>query len=237
MSMIRLFSVALLVVTLASAVRADDKVITSEKAQAHQCVCRACYVNFTKEFGVPLEFLGSLGHSIHDARLAPDPAGLAICSRSLAVAEQVSGKKASVTSDEVMSDAIRLAKLRGVSTELEAVKLMVSDDAVKKELTEAIEDAKVREEEAKQDAEAIAKGEQTKQLFGRLTVYNQCGECVRVYAGGRYLGVVHEGQAACFHVHNHDYHTELEAYCVEEGHLVSADCSEGHRHSYTWYIR
>jgi hypothetical protein len=212
----------------------DKFTINSKVADAKECVCRACNINFYKEFGVPLEYLGSIGQDIHDARLKPDPVSLALCARSLQVAEEVSGKKASVTSDEVMKDAIHLGKLRGVSSELSALVAIASDAATKKELAKEAEAAKVREEEAKQD---LADGVQTKELIGTLVVCNHSSECVRIYVSGHYAGVVHEGQCRHFHVHDHNYHTELTAYCVEGGELVSTSCAEGHNHHFTWVIR
>lgn len=199
---------------------------------AKKCACVGCNVSFGKELGVPLEYLSGLGHRIHTARLVPDPVELAMASQSLAIAEKVAGKKATLTSENVLKEALALGKVRGISAELAALSAIVSDEATKTELGKAFAAAKAREDEA---AAALKTGEQTRELIGNLTVANHSGECLKIYVSGRYRGTVHSGETIRIHVHDHNEHTELQAIC-EDGELVSEECVEGHQHSYFWHI-
>src|SRR5689334_6602017 len=65
----------------------------------------AATVDFRKALGVPFEGLTTIGARIEQARTASDPVCLAVLATELGVAEKVSGKKASLTSDEVMKEA------------------------------------------------------------------------------------------------------------------------------------
>lgn len=191
----------------------------------------ACRVNFTKELGVPLDYLSSIGHRIAEARSSADPVELALCSQALAVAEGVSGKKASVTADQVKTEALNIAKLRGISTELSALALIVGDAKADLEKQAAL--AKKREAEAKA---ALESKEDTKALIGTLVVSNHSDECLRIFVSGRFCGEVHAGQAAQFHVHDHNNPTTLEAYCEEDGELVGSKYVFGHQHYFNWCI-
>ncbi len=215
--------------------KAADKEIHSNYGKERQKTCgAACTVNFAKEIGVPLDYLSSIGHRISQARKGPDPVELALCSQALAVAEKVSGKQASITAEKVLAEAVDLAKLRGFSHELSAVALLVDNAEVKSDLSKQLTLAKKREEEGRAAAQT---GESAKQLFGRLTVINQSDECLNIYVSGVYAGEVHAGQSAAFHVHDHNNPTRLEAYCEEDGDLVSSKFVFGHQHHAHWHIR
>src|SRR5262249_12442816 len=81
----------------------------------------AASVDFRKELNLPYPSLGTLGSRIDSARKAPDPVSLAHSANELAVAEKVSGKKASLTSNQVLKEAQELAKLRRQEAELKAL--------------------------------------------------------------------------------------------------------------------
>lgn len=198
------------------------------------CSCRACTINFSKELGVPLEYLSGLGHRIHQARRAPDPVELALAAQSLAVAEKVAGKKASLSADDVLAEAVTLGKQRGVSVELTALASIVQDAKVQQELAKELASAKTREQEEKS---AVQSGERTKGLDGDLYVINHSHECIRIFVNGFYQGTIHEGQTSRVHVHDHyNHHTELTAICEGDGQIVSKACVEGHQHRYVWHI-
>jgi hypothetical protein len=193
----------------------------------------ACCIKFGKELGVSLDYLDSIGHRISTARKGPDPVDLALCSQALEVAETVSGKKAPITAAQIRTEAIDLAKQRGYSQELTALALIVPEASVKKELQTQATIAEKREKDAQA---ALNTGETPKQLFGTLTVANHSGECLRIYVSGRPKGEVHAGQTASFHVHDHNQHTVLQAFCEDEGELVSNTVVCGHQHDYYWHI-
>lgn len=187
----------------------------------------ACTVNFRTELKVPLAYLSTIGSEIHAARETPDPVALAICARSLKVAEAVSGKQASVTSDAVMSEALALAKIRREPAELEAVAMLVEDPAQKSELDKLAKTVK---------RDTPEPGEVSKAIFGDLIVDNHTDHCLRIYVDGRYRGEVHAGQHAHLHVHTHSWVNRLEAYCEDDGDLVSQGTVSGHQHNVSWDI-
>lgn len=241
--MLRVYSCLLLVCGMATFGLAQDakkagdqkeiKLESTISKDGKPCACQASTMNFCKELGVPLEYLNGLGNRIHQARRAPDPVELALSAQSLAVAEKVAGKKAPLTSDDVLKEALMLGKQRGISAELAALKTIVTDEKIQQELSKELASAKTREEEEKS---AVKSGERTRALFGDLIVINHSGECLRIFVSGRYRGTVHEGQTGYIHVHDHNYHTELTAICEEGGEVVSTACSEGHQHRYVWHI-
>lgn len=209
-----------------------DKEVHCTYAKEKQKTCGvACSVNFARELGLSLDYLGSIGHRIAQARKASDPVELALCSQALSVAEKVSGKQAAVTANQVQQEALEIARLRGNSQELSAVALIVSSAAA--DLDKQIALAKKREAEAKASIDAK---EDQKELVGRLIVANHSDECLRIYVSGNYVGEVHAGQAKQFHVHDHNNPTTLEAYCEEDGEQVSSKHVFGHRHFYNWCI-
>src|SRR5262245_55850865 len=95
----------------------DKQVVTSKPTKR----VRASSINFRKAYGLPLASLGTLGARIDAARRAPDPVALAHAAGELKVAEKVSGKKASLTSNALLAEAAELAKLRKEVAELRSV--------------------------------------------------------------------------------------------------------------------
>ena len=208
-----------------------DKVVHSKIADAKSTCGSACQVNFAKELGVSLDYLGTIGHRISVARKAADPVDLALLAQSLSVAEQVSGKKASITAEQIRKEALELAKLRGYSAELAAIALVIPE--AKADLEKLTVIAKKREAEGKKQTES---DEVQKALLGTLTVINHSGECLRIFVSGRYVGTAHEGTTSYFRVHDHNEPSHLDAYCEEDGDLVSEQNVFGHVHNFTWHI-
>lgn len=238
--MYRKLFTALVVAGLGGVVVAQDPAKKDEKweskvsADAKQTGCsRACYVNFSKELGVPFEYLNNIGPRIANARRAADPVDLALAAQSLAIAEKVSGKKAGVTSDEVFKEAAELAKARRISNELAAVALVVPDPAMRDDLTKAATLAKGLEA----DAAAKAKNASApREIHGNLRVINHTDHCLRIYVSGRFVGEVHKGQTGNFHVHDSNYETFVEARCEDDGALIKRAVARGHKHDVTWHI-
>jgi len=234
---ITMFGALAIVMGLSNFALAEDKTesadITStiSKDAVPSCI-GACHVNFKKELGSTLGYLDSIGFTIHEARKSPDPVQLALCSKGLSVAESVAGKKASVTSSQVMKEAIQLAKLRGYSEELAGVAALAEED----DQADLMELATVAKETEKAAKEATAKGESSKELIGTLRVINHSHECLKIYMDGHYLGTVHEGHTRSFHAHSHRHHNHFDAYCEEGGELVEHADYSGHAHHLNWHI-
>lgn len=203
-------------------------------ADAPKCCARARTVNFIKEFGVPLDYLGTIGVQIAEARKSADPVALAVAARGLEAAEAASGKKASVTSAEVMKEAVELAVMREIPAELKAIKALVSDDATRKTITQTLEVA----EKAQADAKAASRdGDRQRAIIGTLEVRNYSNECLRIFVDGREVGVVHTGETGRLGVHSHRHHNTIEAFCLEGGELLHRTCFAGHTHYLVWEIK
>lgn len=84
-------------------------------------VASAASVKFRKDLGLPLNSLNTLGHRIDAARRAGDPVTLAHAASELAVAEKVSGKTASLTSQQLIKESAELASVRRQEAELSSV--------------------------------------------------------------------------------------------------------------------
>lgn len=239
----RTFTFPMLVVGLAmlanTATAADDKAPTAKpgelltiRSKLEPCVM-ASTIDFRKATGLPFSSLLSLGSRIQQAKEAADPVCLANCARELAVAEQVSGKNAAITAKSILDEAVSLAEIRGDSTELKAVALLAGDAKIKGKLDSLATEAAEREANARK---AAKEGEASREIHGSLTVCNHTDECLNIYVGGRFVGEVHAGESASFHVHDHNHYTQLSAYCVEDGELVKSAYSHGHNHNVSWEI-
>ena len=190
----QLFSVALLLglfgaFALLSPAAAEDK--KPEKGKTIETKATksepATAINFNKVLGLDFESLATLGVRIEAARKAGDPVALASDAQYLAAAEAASGKKADLTSAELMKEAVTLAKARDHSSELKALAALTKGHPVSKELEALAEKAE------KSETDAIAKfksGEKSKGIWGRLTVRNFSSQRISVYVNGTYYGTV-----------------------------------------------
>ena len=157
----------------------------------------AAAVNFKKELGLPFDTLGTLGGRIDQARRKYDPVALAHTASELHVAEKVSGKKASVTSSQLIKESSELAKLRSQEAELRAV-LNVSDQVANDKdvilsLNKEIDPAKER---AKMDTEAVQKN------WSRPGSRQGDGEqlhdaILTIWVNGRYKTEISPADAVC----------------------------------------
>ena len=140
----------------------------------------AASVNFAKDLGVALAGLRTLGQRIDAARAEPDPVALALAARELDAAEQVGGKKASLTSADLVKEAVGLARDRNMPDELKAVAKLVPDG---KELEEQADKTSKELDRRKQ-------GEKPKAIVGTLTVHNHTRFYINVFVNGHNRGTV-----------------------------------------------
>lgn len=185
----------------------------------------ASSIDFAGALELPFNSLTTLGARIEQARRDADPVGLMNAARELAVAEQLSGKKASLSATELRKEAVELARLRGNSAELEAVSLMVHDEKTQKALKQAVQQAKKREAE---QAAALEAGERSRLLVGDLVVENHTHHWAIIYVDGHRAGRVAPHGHEHFHVHSHRDQTVLEAHVCGHGHA-----RHNHRHVHT----
>jgi hypothetical protein len=151
----------------------------------------ATTIDFGGDLGLSFPALTSLGARIEAARRGPDPVDLAAAGTELAAAEKVSGKKAGLTSDAVLKEAVELARARGSSKELMMVAELVKGDTGKDLQAEALKAA----EAEKTPQPEVGRGARY------LRVVNHSDEGVDIYVDGRFIGHVYEHRHETFPLH------------------------------------
>lgn len=192
----------------------------------------ALTLNFRKELGVALDYLTPLGRQISDARTSPDPVALAIAANNLAVAERIAGKRAGVTADAVLAEAIELAKLRLRAPELTAMALLVADPKLQAEFRE-LADAATQADQARRLE--LEEGIENKAIHGFVYVTNHTCESLTIYIDGAAVGCAPPHQRAAFSVCAPEHCNLLEAYCPA-GCLIRKRLIHGHRSHVRWHI-
>ncbi len=136
----------------------EDKQVVESKAEKHT---PATNTDFRKELNLPFPSLGTIGHRIETARRTHDPVSLGHAANELAVAEKVSGKKASVTSSALMKEAAQLASMRRQATELNATLQMANQIASEEGLIQNLKESiALAEKQTKQETESIRRNEE-----------------------------------------------------------------------------
>lgn len=194
-------------------------------------------VNFKKELGLPFDSLGTLGSRIDQARRKYDPVALAHTASELHVAEKVSGKKASVTSSQLIKESSQLAKLRSQEAELRAV-LNVSDQVANEQdvvlsLKKEIELAKER---AKLDTEAVQKNLEPTWQPRKVTINNYTTQYLTIYVNGRYKTEISPGMSAVCVIEHRWNPVTLTAHGNEDIDQWGPRFLYGRWQKYTWNI-
>src|SRR5262249_48606057 len=109
----------------------QDPQVVDSKAQKGK---PASAIDFRKELQLPYPTLGPLGARIDTARRQSDPIALGNAASELSLAEKVSGKQASLTSNALLRESIQLAKLRRENVELQAMLHLTNQIANEQEL-------------------------------------------------------------------------------------------------------
>lgn len=193
----------------------------------------AATIDFQKELGVALDSLTTLGARIEQTRRDGDPVCLALLATELGVAEQLSEKKAPLTSAELLKQAAHLAEVRGVATELKAVALITPDEEAQKKLKMLSDKSEERE---KQEVEAAKKGERPRGIWNELIVNNHSHQRVDVHYNGRHVGYVAPHGHRHFYIndHSHEHHFDLEAWGSQGGHWRRHQ--HGDYRNFTWTL-
>lgn len=212
----------------------EDKQIVSTRVMHRP---RAASISFGKALNLPFPSLATLGARIDAARRAPDPVALAHTARELTTAESVSGKKASLTSKELIREAAELAKLRRQVAELQAVQrvseqVLTEQDALatlKKEIAYS-------QELAKQDVRSVEQNEEPTWTPRTVLVNNYTTQYLTVYVNGNYKMMVSPGGARTCVIEHRWNPTVLTAYGNEDLDNWGPRYIWGRFNKYTWNI-
>lgn len=187
-----LVAAGLVVAAMMTLSRADDAKSErpAEEEVRLECKRQECQsanaINFAGEFNLPFPSLVGLGARIENARQTGDPVELASAAQYLATVEKVAEKRAALTSESLMEEAIELARLRRVAEGLKAVAILVGDDRS----AELQKLAELATREAEDTQAALEAGEDLRHLSGRLCVNNRSNQYVTILADGNPVGSV-----------------------------------------------
>jgi uncharacterized protein (TIGR03000 family) len=156
-------------------------------------------IKFRKQLGLPLATLNTLGSRIDAARRARDPVALGQAANELAVAEQASGKKASLTSTALARESAELAKLRRQEAELRATlalqqQITGTDDTITT-LKQILQEAKAQ---VQADSESIRMNQEPTFAPRTVIVNNYTTQYVDIWVNGFYKGQVQPGLTQAF---------------------------------------
>ncbi|HZY84049.1 MAG TPA: hypothetical protein VFE78_04420 [Gemmataceae bacterium] len=213
---------------------AQDKEVVDSKAVRRPS---AASVNFRKELNLPFATLGTLGPRVAAARRHPDPVALAHAAHELAVAEKVSGKKASLTSAALIKEAAQLAALRRQQSELEATLAISQEIAAQKENIELLNQSiALAKQQAKQATEAIGMNQEPTWAPRTVVVNNYTTQYLDVYVNGNLKGNVSPGQQQVWTIEHRWNPTVLTAYGNEDTQTWGPRYIWGRFKKYTWNI-
>ena len=197
----------------------------------------AAGIKFRKEYGLSYPSLNTLGTRIDAARRAHDPVALAHTANELAVAEKVSGKKASLTSTALAKESAELAQLRRQESELRgtiAVQQQITgtDDSINA-LKGVLAQAK---KQAAADSEAIRMNQEPTWTPRKVIVNNYTTQYIDVWLNGYYKVQVNPGMSQSFMIEHRWNPTVLTAYGDDDETTFKAFPIWGRFKTYTWNI-
>jgi uncharacterized protein (TIGR03000 family) len=197
----------------------------------------AASVNFRKELNLPFPSLTTLGGRIDAARRAPDPVVLANAASELKVAEQVSGKTASLTSKQVLQEAAELATLRRQDAELQAV-LHVSDQVMFEEdrVANLRKQIALAQAQTKADQQAFQQNQQPTAAPRQVVVNNYTTQYIDVYVNGFYKTQVLPGTTQVLTIEHRWNPTVLKGYGNEDMSTWGPRYIWGEFTKYTWNL-
>lgn len=169
--------------------RAEDKAaadgkVTKLESKSEKGIC-AVAVDFAKDLELSFPSLTTLGARIEQARQQGDPVGLALAGRELATAEKVSGKQTAIKGDDLLKEAVHLAKRRFDPAELKAVAMLTASMGA--DLKSLVAKAERAQADAKKARES---GEKTRGIMGRLHADSRVNATIDVFVDGRYVGTM-----------------------------------------------
>lgn len=212
----------------------DKQVVTSRAGK--RVSARA--VNFKKALGLPFDSLGTLGSRIESARRKGDPVALAHQASELKVAEKVSGKKASLTSQQLLAESAELARLRRQVAELKAVaavhEQIATEEGEVKNLTDQIA---IADKAAKDEADAVRRNKLPTDGPRWVLLNNYTTQYVDLWVNGNYKMQVPPGGSKWCVIEHKWNPTMLTAYGSEDDTSWGPRPIYGAFKTYTWNLQ
>jgi uncharacterized protein (TIGR03000 family) len=212
----------------------EDQQTVNSQAQKNP---PAATIDFRKQLGLPFGSLATLGSRIDTARRDHDPVTLANAASELAVAENVAGKRASLTSTVLLKEAAQLAKLRKEAVELQAVERVASQIETE---TQTVTDLKkaiaLAQQVAKSATDAIRRNEEPTDVPRRVQVNNYTTQYCDIWVNGNLRTQLSPGQSKWLVIDHLSNPTVLEAYGNEDNSTWGPRYIWGRFQTYTWNL-
>ncbi len=200
-------------------------------------VVPAASVKFRKDLNLPYASLGTLGSRIDAARRSGDPVALAHAASELAVAEKVSGKNASLTSPQLLTESAELAAVRKQEAELKGV-LQVAQQlsAAEGQLNNLKSQLAAAQEQTKAEKQALLKNEEPTSAPRKIVVNNFSTQYIEIQVNGYLKGQVSPGTTQVFTVDQRWNPIVLKGWGDEDAYIFGPVVLQGRFDKYTWNI-
>jgi hypothetical protein len=196
-------------------------------------VTPAASIPFRTQFGLPYPSLNTLGTRIDAARRASDPIALGHAASELSLAENVSGKKASLTSQMLLKEAAEAARLRKREAELRGL-LRLSNQIAGEQST--IDMLKQQIAEAQALAQAHRQFQEPNWTPRKLTVNNYTTQFIDVNVNGTLRLQIPPGETRSCMIEHRWNPVVLTAYGDEDSAVWGPRNIWGRWKEYTWNL-
>jgi hypothetical protein len=186
---------------------------------------------------LPFATLGTLGSRISAARRASDPVALAHAASELAVAEKVSGKKASLTSSAVLKEAAQIAALRKQISELQAVQQVTQQVESEQETIQILkENIALTQQNIEAEKNAFNGNQEPTSAARQIIVNNYTTEYLTIYINGYYRTEMAPASSQVFTIDKMYNPVVLKAFGNEDIDVWGPINLWGRFNKYTWNI-
>ncbi len=217
----------------ATAQKEDKEIEVESKAVIYKA---AAAIDFRGTFGLDWQCLGSVGARIDKLRRDCDPVALALVAKEVQIAEEISGKEATITAEKLLKEAIVMVKERDHSSELQALAKLIKDSAVSDALQAQAKDAKIREDK---EAMKFKAGEEDRGIH-YLRVRNNHYYPAHVHVNSHVVGTVPKRSTRTFHLPHAQYlnakYTRLYAHELAGGKHTWSKTVIGKIATYNWVL-
>jgi len=156
----------------------------------------------------------------------------------LSVAESVADKKASITSDQLIKDAQKLAKMRNQLNELRAVLKIQNQMTAKEEDIATTQQCIAMAKNAAASAqESVAYNQEPTWTPRKVLVNNYSADYMDIWVNGHYKGQVQPGMSRTFIIEHRWNPTVLTAYGDSDSDNWGPRYIWGKFQTYTWNIQ
>jgi hypothetical protein len=198
----------------------------------------AASVKFRSELNLPFNSLDTLGPRIAAARHAHDPVTLAHAASELSVAEQVSGKTASITSTQLLKESAELAALKRQVAELEAVSRVANQVQQQSQVATILQqNIALAKQQVNADKAAIQTNEEPTWKVRKLVVNNYGTDHVDMYVNGNFKVTIAPGMQQTCYIEHRWNPVVVTAYGNQDVDTWGPRYIWGRWDKYTWNIR